>query len=345
MIPIARIKSQPSLIIQGLKRRGIEDAEKIIQDLLQKVQQRNQLQSQRDALRKESNQIAKRIGMHARKGEQEAVEALKAQGQALKQKIQQIEKDLEGMEEAIRSVLYELPNVPHESVPDGLGEEANEVVFEERASFRVADEKALPHWEYAQKRGWIDFPLGAKISGSGFPIYFDKGAQLQRALITFFLDKAIAAGYKEVWPPLLVNPQTPYGTGQLPDKDAQMYFIEKDNLYLIPTAEVPVTNIVRDKILNVEDLPLKFCAYSPCFRREAGSYGKEVRGLNRIHQFDKVEIVQIAHPEHSYGALEEMVEYVKTLLRALELPFRVVLLCAGDLGFAAAQTYDMEVYS
>ncbi len=255
----------------------------------------------------------------------------------MEQKLNEIEKDL-------HTKLIELPNIPHESVKPGNSDADNEIVFEEGA-IPVLDDNALPHWELATKYDIIDFDLGSKVTGAGFPFYKGQGARLQRALINFFLDDAISAGYLEYQPPLLINEDSGYGTGQLPDKEGQMYYVGEDNLYLIPTAEVPITNIYRNVILKAEELPVKNVAYSNCFRREAGSYGKDVRGLNRLHQFDKVEIVQIALPENSYDILEEMKEHVAGLLRKLELPFRIARLCGGDLSFTSALTYDFEVYS
>ena len=251
---------------------------------------------------------------------------------------------MHAIESSVYELLVEIPNAPHEKVVKGKSTEDNEVVYE-HGNLPTLSEESLPHWELASKYDLIDFELGTKITGAGFPVYKGKGARLQRALINFFLDEAIAAGYQEVQPPLLINEDSGFGTGQLPDKESQMYHTALDNFYLIPTAEVPITNMYRDVILKPEDFPVKNVGYTPCFRREAGSYGKDVRGLNRLHQFDKVEIVQLALPESSYVLLDEMVEYVKGLLRKLELPFRVLRLCGGDMGFTSALTYDMEVYS
>lgn len=344
MLEVERIRSNPKAVIEGLQSRGVLEAEEEIGRLLQLLEERGKTRAELESKRHQRNEMAKRIGFLFRQGEKEEAEKLKQESAQLKTQIEELEAATKKIEDEIERILLSLPNIPHESVPYGLTPEENVVVKE--FSGRVIENSArIPHWEIAQRRQWIDFEAGAKVSGSGFPFYKGKMARLQRALINFFLDEAVKAGYQEIQPPLLVNEATGFGTGQLPDKDGQMYFIPEDRLYLIPTAEVPLTNLIRNEILNEEDLPLKFCGYSPCFRREAGSYGKDVRGLNRLHQFDKVEIVQITPPEISYQVLEEMVEYVASLLQKLEMKFRVVALCRGDLGFTSAKTYDMEVYS
>jgi seryl-tRNA synthetase len=292
----------------------------------------------------QSNALAREIGMLFKAGKAAEANHLKEKTSGLKELAKELSTIFETTKKELEEVLVKVPNLPHPSVPPGNTPEDNELIHQEGIIPDLPD-SAVPHWDLASKYDLIDFALGNKISGAGFPVYKGKGARLQRALINFFLDHAIDAGYKEIQPPYLVNAASGFGTGQLPDKDGQMYYAPLDDLYLIPTAEVPVTNIYRDVILKESDFPLKNVAYSSCFRREAGSYGKDVRGLNRLHQFDKVEIVQIAHPERSYEILEEMVTYVSGLLRALELPFRILKLCGGDMGFTSAMTYDMEVFS
>jgi seryl-tRNA synthetase len=291
-----------------------------------------------------ANQISKEIAELFKAGNKEAAEVLKAESVALKEQSKAHEAELESLEQQLRELMLSIPNAPSAQVKTGTGADDNEVVLQ-YGEMPVLPENALPHWELAKKYDLIDFELGVKITGAGFPVYKGYGARLQRALINFFLDQARAQGYLEVQPPILVNEDSGYGTGQLPDKEGQMYHAGVDNLYLIPTAEVPITNFYRDVILNEADLPIKNAGYTPCFRREAGSYGAHVRGLNRLHQFDKVEIVQIAHPDQSYQLLEEMQQYVQSLLQQLGLTYRVLRLCGGDMGFASAQTYDMEVYS
>jgi len=292
----------------------------------------------------ESNNLAKSIGSLMKEGKKDEAEKLKAKTAELKSTSKELGEELAKIESELDNILYTIPNVPHSSVKPGKSADDNEIIFEVKELPQLND-KALPHWDLIKKYDIIDFELGIKISGAGFPVYKGKGARLQRALINFFLDEASKAGYTEVQPPIVVNQASGYGTGQLPDKEGQMYFINEDNLYLIPTAEVPITNIYRDVILKDEELPVKNVGYTPCFRREAGSWGAHVRGLNRLHQFDKVEIVQIRKPEQSYLALEEMVNHVKGLLEKLQLPYRILRLCGGDMGFTSALTYDFEVYS
>ena len=344
MLQISHIVENKELVVKGLVRRGVVQAEQAIEKLLQTDQQRRQTQTELDQTLTESNRISKQIGQLMQQGKKEEAEATKQQTTNLKAKSKTLTEQLRRHEEALQEQLYQLPNVPHPSVPDGKTADDNEVIYEYGPWPELGDD-ALPHWDIIEKYDIIDFELGNKISGAGFPVYKGKGARLQRALINFFLDEALAAGYTEVQPPLLVNETSGYGTGQLPDKEGQMYELKEEALYLIPTAEVPVTNMYRDVILKSDELPVLNVGYTACFRREAGSWGADVRGLNRLHQFDKVEIVQIRRPEQSYTALEEMALHVRQLLEKLNLPHRVLKLCAGDLGFTSALTYDMEVYS
>lgn len=344
MLQLNYIREQKEDVLKRLAIKNFKDAESIINTVLELDSKRRQTQKDADTIKAESNTIAKQIGDLMRQGKKDEAEQQKAQTAILKQKEKELDDILKSTEQEIQQLLVQVPNLPSKEVPSGKTAEDNITVFQ-HGEMPNLPEDALPHWELAAKYDLIDFELGVKLTGAGFPVYKGKGARLQRALINFFLDRATAAGYLEVQPPILVNEDSGYGTGQLPDKEGQMYFVGLDNLYLIPTAEVPVTNIYRDVILKESDLPIKNCAYTPCFRREAGSYGKDVRGLNRLHQFDKVEIVQIAHPEKSYETLENMREYVAGLLKELELPFRTLKLCGGDMSFASALTYDMEVWS
>lgn len=344
MIEIQRIKSDFLTVATKIKHKGFADAEKVLQDLLDLDEKRRSILTQLENLRAEGNQIAKQVGQLMKEGKKEEAEAAKAKTLAQKDEIKTLEGSLAETEAGILDNMVLLPNVPHDSVPIGRTAEDNVVAYQndKQVSFDFA---ALPHWELALKHDIIDWELGVKITGAGFPVYKGKGAILQRALIHFFLTEANKAGYTEIQPPILINSDSGFGTGQLPDKEGQMYYVNEDALYLIPTAEVPITNLYRDVILEEKQLPVKNCGYTPCFRREAGSYGKDVRGLNRLHQFDKVEIVQIAHPDKSYEILEEMCLHVMGLLDALELPYRKLSLCTGDMSFASAKTYDMEVYS
>lgn len=343
MLEITRIRADKDGIIEGLKKRGV-DATKDIESILAADQKWREALAKLQEVQSESNKISKEIGQLFKAGKQsEATEAkektakLKAEEQVLKQQVGVLE-------EEIQKGLYNVPNVPQEIVPTGVSETDNEIVEEvgKRVSF---DFEALPHWDLADKYGLIDFELGVKVTGAGFPFYKGKGARLQRGLINFFLEEASKAGYEEFIPPLVVNEESGIGTGQLPDKEGQMYHVGEDDLYLIPTAEVPLTNMYRDVILPDADFSIKITGYTPCFRREAGSYGKDVRGLNRLHQFDKVEIVRVEHPDNSQKALEEMVDHIKGLLEKLGLHYRILRLCGGDLGFTSAITYDFEVYS
>lgn len=343
MLQLAVLRDRPEHVIQRLAVKNL-DAKPLVDQILSIDEERRRVQVELDQLLNQQNTIAKQVGELYKSGKKVEGDDLKNKSAALKQSVQELSEKLTALEEAMNAELVRLPNMPSEQVPKGRTPEDNEVVHQEGV-LPALDASAKPHWEIAAQYDIIDFELGVKLTGAGFPVYKGKGAKLQRALINYFLDRAGAAGYGEVQPPILVNKDSGYGTGQLPDKDAQMYHVQLDEFYLIPTAEVPVTNIFRDVILKTEDLPVKLCAYTPCFRREAGSYGKDVRGLNRLHQFDKVEIVQVQHPEKSYGTLDEMVEHVAGLLRSLNLPFRVLRLCGGDMSFASALTYDFEVYS
>lgn len=343
MLEVKNIETKKAEYLEALKKRNV-DATSDFEQVLKLNDERKKTQGIMDEFLTESNAIAKQIGELFKTGKRDEAEALKARPAELKEEITALKTKMNEAEEAIRTLLYGIPNVPHDLVPSGVSEEDNETMFEEGEIPKLGED-ARPHWDLAKQYDLIDFELGVKISGAGFPVYMGKGAQLQRALINFFLEEAREAGYLEIMPPLMVNEASGYGTGQLPDKEGQMYYVQVDDLYLIPTAEVPITNIFRDVIVKADDLPIKRCGYTPCFRREAGSYGKDVRGLNRLHQFDKVEIVEIADPASSYENLDRMVEHVKELLRKLELPYRILRLCGGDLGFTSALTYDFEVYS
>ncbi|HKI88688.1 MAG TPA: serine--tRNA ligase [Draconibacterium sp.] len=343
MLNLKFIQDNPELIIEKLKRKNF-DATEIVGNITELYRQKNKLQNQADQAKAEMNKMSKEIGLLFREGKKEEADAAKERTSELKENIKKYDLQFVEIEQRVNVLLVQLPNIPHDSVPPGNGEDDNEVVISE-GEIPVLGKDALPHWELAQKYNLIDFELGVKLTGAGFPVYRGKGSRLQRALISFFLDEARKAGYEEIQPPLVVNEASGFGTGQLPDKEGQMYHVTADNLYLIPTAEVPVTNIYRDVILDAKDLPYKNTAYSACFRREAGSYGKDVRGLNRLHQFDKVEIVQIAHPEKSYKVLDDMVEHVAGLVRKLNLPYRILRLCGGDISFTSALTYDFEVFS
>ncbi len=343
MLTLAIIREKARDVIQRLRVKNF-DAEKIVHRILELDKTRRSMQQLQDSKQNELNILSKSIGSLMKEGRKEEAEASRQKTTDLKEEIRQISQQYEAYESDLNALLIQLPNMPHPSVPAGRGAEDNVIVREGGTTPSMA-ENALPHWDLAKKYDIIDFELGNKITGAGFPLYKGKGAKLQRALINFFLDENQRAGYIEIMPPLMVNQDSGYGTGQLPDKDGQMYYVGADNFYLIPTAEVPVTNIYRDVILDAADFPVKNTAYTPCFRREAGSYGKDVRGLNRLHQFDKVEIVQIQHPDKSYNALEEMVSHVESLVRKLELPYRIVKLCGGDMSFTSALTYDFEVYA
>ncbi len=344
MLQINFIRDNKEEVLKRLAIKNFKDAESIITNAINIDAERRNAQKESDEVKAEANALAKQVGELMKSGKKEEAETIKAKTADLKGKEKQIDEVLKAKEQEIHNLLVQVPNLPNTTVPLGKTPEENETIFEHGEKPTLQD-KAQPHWELTTKYNLIDFELGVKLTGAGFPVYTGKGARLQRALINYFLDKAIAEGYMEVQPPILVNADSGYGTGQLPDKEGQMYFVGEDNLYLIPTAEVPITNIYRDVILKESDLPIKNCGYTPCFRREAGSYGKDVRGLNRLHQFDKIEIVQIANPSTSYQILEEMREYVAGLLKELGLPFRILKLCGGDMSFASALTYDMEVWS
>mgnify|MGYP000875891156 CR=1 FL=1 len=341
MLEIKKVREESEKIVESLKKRGI-DASSLIEDLLSLDVKRRDVLSKLESKKHVLNSISKEIGDLFKSGKAEEAQAKKTESISLKSEIKELEAGLSEFESKIQDQLYEIPNTPHPSVPSGNTEEDNEVVFEQKFDFPGG---LSPHWELADQYALIDFETGVKLTGAGFPVYKGKGAKLQRALINFFLDEAESAGFQEVQVPLLVNEESGKGTGQLPDKEGQMYHTELDHLYLIPTAEVPITNIYRDVIVDASELPIKNCGYTPCFRREAGSYGKHVRGLNRLHQFDKVEIVQITQPENSYQVLEDMLQHSRSLLEKLELPYRVLRLCGGDLGFTSALTYDLEVWS
>lgn len=343
MLQLNAIRENKDAIIEALKKRNL-DAASLIATVLDLDEKRRSLQTNLDNTLAESNRLSKEIGALYKTGKAQEANALKEETANLKDLSKQLTDDLNDTATALQNALYQIPNVPHDSVPAGKSEEDNEEVYKE-GTVPVLFDGALPHWELAKKYDIIDFELGVKIAGAGFPVYKGKGARLQRALINYFLDKNTAAGYNEIQVPHVVNEASGYGTGQLPDKEGQMYYMPADDLYMIPTAEVPVTNIFRDVILNEKDFPITQTAYTPCFRREAGSYGAHVRGLNRLHQFDKVEIVRVEHPNKSYEALNGMVEHVKDILRELKLPYRILRLCGGDLGFTSALTFDFEVFS
>jgi len=344
MIQTQTLREQTQQVIDGLAKRNGLDAKKTIEEIIRLDDLRRSSQTELDSTLARSNQLAREIGDLFKSGNSSQASVLKEETVVLKEKSKELEINLTQTELAIRDLLYTLPNVPNERIPFGTGPNEN-IQVEEHGKIPTLYPGAVPHWDLAKKYDLIDFELGVKVTGAGFPFYKGKGARLQRALINYFLEKALNAGYTEYQAPLMVNYESGVGTGQLPDKEGQMYHATEDNFYLIPTAEVPITNIFRDVILQAEELPVKACGYTPCFRREAGSYGKDVRGLNRLHQFDKVEIVQISHPDKSYSILEEMRAHVTGLLKELGLPYRVLQLCGGDMGFASAFTYDMEVYS
>lgn len=343
MLQLQAIRDRKDEIINALKKRNI-DAAPLIDSILKLDEKRRTTQTQLDAILAESNKLSKEIGMLFKSGKAQEANILKEKTGTHKEDSKTLGETLHTAAEELQTLLYQIPNVPHESVPAGNTDEDNIEVFIE-GEIPTLNTNALPHWELAKKYDIIDFELGVKIAGAGFPVYKGKGARLQRALISYFLDKNTEAGYTEIQVPHLVNEASGFGTGQLPDKEGQMYHVGEDDLYLIPTAEVPVTNLFRNEIVNEKDFPICYTAYTPCFRREAGSYGAHVRGLNRLHQFDKVEIVRVEHPKKSYEALDGMVEHVKNILRELKLPYRILRLCGGDLGFTAALTYDFEVFS
>lgn len=344
MLQVATIREEKEKIIQGLKKRRLKNIEETIENVLTIDQKRKQTQRKQDDLLAESNILAKEIGNLMKSGQKAEADQLKTRTAEIKTTVAELTAELTKTEEELQKILYTIPNVPNGNVPEGGGPDDNKEVHKHGEVPALSGE-ALPHWDLIKKYDIIDFDLGNKIAGAGFPVYKGKGAKLQRAMINFFLDEAEKQGYREIQPPIVVNEASGYGTGNLPDKEGQMYYITEDKLYLIPTAEVPITNLYRDVIVAPNDLPIKNAGYTPCFRREAGSWGAHVRGLNRLHQFDKVEIVQIRKPEESYAALEDMCLYVQSLLEKLELPYRKLLLCGGDMSFSSAMTFDMEVYA
>jgi seryl-tRNA synthetase len=343
MLQLNYIRENKEEVISRLAIKNL-DARQSIEQILDMDANRRKTQNELDSLLNEANLLAKQIGELMKTGKKAEAEDMRSKSNALKENAKKMEENLRNSEDLLHKTLVLLPNIPSPLVPKGKSPEENETVYT-HGEIPHLPANAVPHWDLITRYDLIDFELGVKLTGAGFPVYKNKGAKLQRALINYFLDRGTAAGYIEVQPPILVNEASGYGTGQLPDKEGQMYHVGVDNLYLIPTAEVPITNMYRDVILKAAQLPLKNCGYTPCFRREAGAWGAHVRGLNRLHQFDKVEIVQIAHPDKSYQILEEMREYVASLLKELELPFRILKLCGGDMSFASALTYDMEVYS
>lgn len=346
MLQVEVIRDEKQRIVTGLRKRNWTAQQlKVIDEVLATDDQRRSTQKELNDIQAENNRLSKSIGQLMGQGKKEEADAQKEQVAALKETSKSLETRLDNLKTALDNLLYTLPNCPHKSVPKGKTPDDNKVAKDWTKPFPSLPEGALAHWDLAKKYKLFDFELGVKLTGAGFPVYRGKGARLQRALIQFFLDEAVKAGFEEILPPLLVNEDSARGTGQLPDKEAQMYHCERDNLYLIPTAEVPVTNILRDEILSIKDLPVKMTAYTPCFRREAGAWGAHVRGLNRVHQFDKVEIVQIDHPDRSYQTLQQMVRHVEKLMQKLDLPYRILLLCGGDMGFASAKTFDFEVWS
>ncbi len=344
MLQLQVIRENPEEVIKALQKKHYAAAEENVRKLIDLDAEKRSAQQELEGILQEVNKMSKEIGMLFKQGKKEEADALKEKTAQYKDRNKELSAKVSELEKNIQELLYSIPNTPHESVPEGKDSSEN-VVERQVGEIDHLPQDALPHWELAAKYGIIDFELGNKITGAGFPVYKGKGAKLQRALVNFFLDRASKAGYVEVEPPLLVNEASGYGTGQLPDKDAQMYQVGLDNFFLIPTAEVPVTNLYRDCLLQEKDLPVKHCAYSACFRREAGSYGKDVRGLNRLHQFDKVEIVRVEKPEDSYRVLQEMCEHVGGLLEELELTYRVLRLCGGDISFTSALTFDFEVFS
>lgn len=343
MLQVNFLRENKERVLEGLKKRNFKELD-LVDAAITADDERKKLQFDLDSQLSEMNKISKEIGMLMKDGKKQEAEAAKSKTSQYKESSKELESQLKDIEKNLLNILYQLPNIPNEKVVAGVSADDNEIVYES-TTVEGLGEGAIPHWELAKKYNLIDFELGVKIAGAGFPVYLGKGARLQRALVHYFLDKNTDAGYLEVNPPHVVNEASCYGTGQLPDKEGQMYYVGADDLYLIPTAEVSVTNIYRDVLLDEKDLPIKNTAFSQCYRREAGSYGAHVRGLNRLHQFEKVEIVRIEKPENSYAVLEEMVDHIKSILEDLELPYRILRLCGGDTGFASAMTYDFEVWS
>ena len=343
MLQVNFLRENKERVLEGLKKRNFKELD-LVDAAITADDERKKLQFELDSQLSEMNKISKEIGMLMKDGKKQEAEAAKSKTSQYKESSKELESQLKDIEKNLLNILQQLPNIPNEKVVAGVSADDNEIIYES-TTVEGLGEGAIPHWELAKKYNLIDFELGVKIAGAGFPVYLGKGARLQRALVQYFLDKNTDAGYLEVNPPHVVNEASGYGTGQLPDKEGQMYYVGADDLYLIPTAEVPVTNIYRDVLLDEKDLPLKNTAFSQCYRREAGSYGAHVRGLNRLHQFEKVEIVRIEKPENSYAVLEEMVDHIKSILEDLELPYRILRLCGGNTGFASAMTYDFEVWS
>lgn len=343
MLQVNFLRENKERVLEGLKKRSFKELD-LVDAAINADDERKKLQFELDSQLSEMNKISKEIGILMKDGKKEEAEAAKSKTSQYKDSSKELQSQLNDAEINLINILYQIPNIPYEKVVAGVSADDNEIIYES-TTVEGLGEGAIPHWELAKKYNLIDFELGVKIAGAGFPVYFGKGARLQRALVQYFLDKNVDAGYLEVNPPHVVNEASGYGTGQLPDKEGQMYYVNEDKLFLIPTAEVPVTNLYRDVLLDEKDLPIKNTAFSQCYRREAGSYGAHVRGLNRLHQFEKVEIVRIEKPENSYAVLEEMVEHIKSILEDLELPYRILRLCGGDTGFASAMTYDFEVWS
>jgi len=344
MLQVSAIQDNWDATLAGLQKRGIKDVADQLQRVVDTNNKRKAIQQELDGILSESNQLAKAVGQLFKEGKQDEANKAKERSGELKERSKVLGDELAQTEKALTELLYLIPNVPHRSVPNGRSADDNEVV-RQSGDIPTLPADAKPHWELIQQYDIIDFELGVKITGAGFPVYKGKGARMVRGLVNYFLDEATKAGYHEIQPPILINEDSGIGTGQLPDKEGQMYHATADNLYLIPTAEVPITNLYRNEILQPSELPIKNCGYTPCFRREAGSWGAHVRGLNRLHQFDKVEIVQVVKPEDSYRVLEEMVAHVEKLVKSMDLPYRILRLCGGDMGFTSALTYDFEVYS
>jgi seryl-tRNA synthetase len=346
MLEIANIREEKDRIIYGLKKKNVSQEQiDLVDKIISNDDNRKAIQTNLDNILSKTNKISDEIGILFKSGKASDANLLKAEVATLKEESKKLESQLKEIKESLEEMIIQLPNTPHDSVPYGQKPEDNEVYKSWDKPMPDLGENALPHWELAEKYQLISFKDGVTLTGSGFPVYKNQGARLQRALINFFLDEAVAAGYQEIQPPLLVNKETAKATGQLPDKEGQMYYCEKDDFYLIPTAEVPLTNLYRDTILQKSDFPVKLTGYTPCFRREAGSYGSDVKGLNRLHQFDKIEIVRLEHPDKSYDTLMEMVNHVESLLIKLELPYRILRLCGGDMSFNSALTFDFETYS
>lgn len=345
MLQVPFIQQNFEATVAGLSKRGIQNPDVLLQSVIDLNEKRKSAQQELDEVLHESNQLAKEIGKLFKEGNHEAANEAKARTSELKEKSKALNEQLSTISNELTQALYQIPNIPHDSVPDGQSDEDNEIVKEGDIPVPELYEKAKPHWELIKDYDLIDFELGVKITGAGFPVYKGKGARLVRGMVNYFLDEAQKAGYLEVQPPVVINEDSGKGTGQLPDKEGQMYHISDSDMYLIPTAEVPITNLYRNEIVPEASLPIKNCGYTPCFRREAGNWGSHVRGLNRLHQFDKVEIVQVVKPEKSYEVLDQMVAHVENLVKSLELPYRILRLCGGDIGFTSALTYDFEVYS